>query len=78
MKSLGYCTPYEDLFEKTLNLSALQFTFWEQVVHFIPTKMLETKDRIDQFLGIADYIGDALTYWLYIPEIGQIIAQSCV
>ena len=39
--------------------------------------MLEIKDKIGQFLGIANYVGDALTYWLYVPETRQTIAQSC-
>ena len=65
-------------FGETPDLSALQFAFLKQVVYSIFTKMLETKEKIDQFLGIADYIGDALTNQLYILEIRQIIAQSCV
>ena len=78
MKSLGYHTPHEYLFGETPNLLALQFAFWEQIIYSILTKMPETKEKIGQFLGIADYVGNALTYWLYVPETGQIIAWSCV
>ena len=40
--------------------------------------MPEIKEKIGQFLGIANYVGDALTYWFYFPETGKIIVQSCV
>ena len=40
--------------------------------------MPETKEKIGQFLVTSDYIGDTLTYWLYILETGKAITWSCV
>ena len=78
VKFLGYRTPHEYLFGKTPDLSALQFSFWEWVIYAFPEACTpEVKEAIGHFLGIAEYVEDAFTFWL-LADNGQIIACSCV
>ncbi|MGH7973894.1 MAG: hypothetical protein ACREBR_00110, partial [bacterium] len=77
-KSLGYITPYEYARGETPDLSVLQFNFWEQLYYLDPlSRFPQPSERPGRFLGIADYIGDAMTYWI-LNEKNQIIARSCV
>ncbi|MGH7954783.1 MAG: hypothetical protein ACREOZ_02360 [Gloeomargaritales cyanobacterium] len=77
-KSLGYITPYEYARGETPDLSILQFKFWEQLFYLDPlSRFPQPSERPGRFLGIADYVGDAMTYWI-LNEKEQVIARSCV
>ena len=57
----------------------LQFQFWERILyldheHSFP----DSKERSGYWVGIADNIGDALTYWILDDQSGQLLVQSVV
>ncbi|MGH3055170.1 MAG: hypothetical protein ACRDL7_09360, partial [Gaiellaceae bacterium] len=76
--SLGYITPYEYLIGETPDLSILQFEFWEPLLYLDPlSRFPQPSEKGGRFLGIAEYVGDSMTYWI-LPENEQSIARSCV
>ncbi|MGH3054321.1 MAG: hypothetical protein ACRDL7_05015, partial [Gaiellaceae bacterium] len=77
-KSLGYITPYEYAIGETPDISALQFMFWQPLFYLDPlSRFPQPTERGGRFLGIAEYVGDAMTYWI-LGENEQVIARSCV
>ena len=77
VKSLGV-TPLELMMGKMPNLFILQFEFWQKLKYLDPSSWYPSlRIKLGHFLGIAEYVGDAYTYWIYSKN-GQIIAQSCV
>ncbi|MGH3054113.1 MAG: hypothetical protein ACRDL7_03945, partial [Gaiellaceae bacterium] len=78
IQSLGYITPYEYLVGDTPDILALQFSFWEPLFYLDPLSHFpQPSERAGRFLGIAEYVGDAMTYWV-LNEQKQVIARSCV
>ena len=75
--SLGWVTPIEKSFGTTPDISALtQFSFYEPV-YFMDreSSFPHTSELRGRFLGIAESVGDAMTYYV-ITEENNIIARS--
>ncbi|MGH7955007.1 MAG: hypothetical protein ACREOZ_03515, partial [Gloeomargaritales cyanobacterium] len=77
-KNLGYITPYEFARGETPDISVLQFEFWESLFYLDPlSRFPQPTEQGGRFLGIAEYVGDAMTYWI-LSDTNQVIARSCV
>ena len=77
IKSLGV-TPHELMMGETSNLSVFQFEFWQKLKYLDPSSQYpSSRMKSRNFLSIAEYLGDAYTYWIYTQN-GQILAQSCI
>jgi hypothetical protein len=78
-KSLEWKTPIEQAFGDTPDISnLLQFSFWELVYYWTPAKGSPlTKEAIGRFVGIAENIGDFMTYYV-LTDTGQVLARSQV
>jgi hypothetical protein len=78
-KSLEWKTPIEQAFGDTPDISnLLQFSFWELVYYYTPAKGFpSTKEAIGRFVGIAENIGDFMTYFV-LTDTGQVLARSQV
>ena len=63
---LSYCTPMEVLTGQTPDISPmLSFYFWEPVYYLNPSDdsyPSATKEKLGHFVGIAESVGDAMTY----------------
>ena len=73
-------TPYRKRKGVTPDISAyLQFTFWERVLYLDHEQSFpDPKERSGYWVGVADNIGDALTYWILDDQSGQLLARSVV
>jgi len=79
---LGYRTPMEALTGQTPDISPLlSFYFWEPVYYMEPTEDAYpsgTKEKLGRFVGIAESVGDALTYKILTDDTKKIIYRSTV
>ena len=64
----------------TPDISAyLQFQFWEKVLYLDhESSWPSTKKRTGYWVGVADNIKDALTYWVYDDQTRPVLARSVV
>lgn len=79
-KSLNWLTPIEVAFGYTPDISALlKFIFWEEV-YFLEseTSFPQSKERLGRFVGVADSMGDAMTFLIYNQDTDKIIGRSVV
>ena len=73
-------TPMQYRTGVTPNISPLlQFTFWQPILfldneHSWPS----SKERCGYWLGVANNIGDFLTYWIFDDQSKQVLARSVV
>jgi hypothetical protein len=76
--SLGNKTPTEVAFGETPDISdILQFTFYQPVYYHAPNAPYpSTEEKLGRFLGIADSVGDDLTFWILTDDTDQVIARS--
>ena len=79
---LDYRTPIEALTGQTPDISALlSFHFWEPVYYLDPTDEefpSATKEKSGRFVGIAESVGDALTYKILTDDTKQVLYRSTV
>ena len=73
-------TPMQYLTGTTPDISAyLQFTFWQPVLYLDHEAIWPTtNERSGRWLGVAQGIGDALTFWIMDDQSKQVFAQSVV
>ena len=73
-------TPYRLRRGVTPDISVfMQFCFWERILYLDHEQSFpDPKERSGYWVGIADNIGDALTYWILDDQPGQLLAQSVV
>ena len=64
----------------TQDISAyLQFTFWQRVLYLDHEgSWPSSKERPAYWCGIADNVGDKLTYWVYDDQMKRLMSQSVV
>jgi len=76
-KSLDWKTPTEVAFGHTPDISCLlQYEFYEKVYYSNSDQSFpESKEMLGWWLGIAENVGDAMTYWI-LTESGQVLARS--
>ena len=68
---LGYKTPIEKAFGVTPDISALiQFYFYQPVMYLDTNKPSypNSKELFGYWVGVAENVGDALTYTILTPE----------
>ena len=54
----------------------LQFTFWQPILFFYnETAWPSSNERSGYWLGVADNIGDLLTYWVFDDQSRQVLAR---
>ena len=73
-------TPYQYLHGVTPDISAyLQYTLWQPVL-FLDHEAVwpATNERSGRWLGVADNIGDALTFWVLDDQSKQVYARSVI
>ncbi|MGH3053454.1 MAG: hypothetical protein ACRDL7_00575, partial [Gaiellaceae bacterium] len=77
-EDLKWRTPIEAAFGETPDISALlQFKFFERVFYYDDVDPFPiSKEKSGHFIGIAENVGDALTYWIYTEDTQQVIARS--
>ena len=57
----------------------LQFTFWQPILYLDNENTWPaSKERSGYWLGVADNIGDLLTYWIFDDQSHQVLARSVV
>ena len=54
------------------------YQFYEPVYFRIHDKDKRSPEKLGRWVGVAKHIGDALTYKIYDPYTGEVIAQSLV
>ena len=75
-KRLKWKTPLEKAFGITPDISALlQFSFYEPVYFFENNQFPDSTELPGRFLGLADSVGDALTYYVLTAQ-NNVIARS--
>ena len=81
MEPLNQCTPIEVAFGAvTPDISAcLQFHLYEPVLYYKPySSYPDSKESFGCFVGIAENVGDALTYLMLTADTQEIICCSVV
>ena len=78
-EALGYRTPYEKRHGSTPDISAfILFHFWEKIYYHAPDNSFpESKELPGYFLGVANNVGDALTF-VILSEDGQRLHRSVI
>jgi hypothetical protein len=73
-------TPYQMTYNEVPDISAyLNFHWWEPVRYSAnSTSLDQTNERAGRFVGVADTVGDALTYWILDEETHRVVARSIV
>ena len=73
-------TPYQVMYGETPDISnLLQFSFYEPVYYHDPTAPFpHTKEALGHFVGIAENIGDSMTFKILSQESCEIIHRSTV
>jgi len=75
---LGSRTPEECITGRTPDISKFAYFSWSQWVWYKePTSFPEANMRLGKWMGIANDVGQAMTYWVLIDK-GTIIARSSV
>jgi hypothetical protein len=78
---LNGCCPFEAAFGVTPDISALlNFIWYQHVLYLDPTPQgfPAPKEKSGRFVGIAENIGDALTFYILTDTTNEIIAWSDV
>ena len=72
--------PLQYLKGVTPDISAyLQFTFWQPVLYLDhESEWPSSKERSGRWIGLAQGIGDLLTYWILDDQSKHILARSVV
>ena len=72
-------TPMEVAFGETPDISALLVFMWYQPVYYMKhtAKFPESKEGTGRFVGIAENVGDTLTFKVLLPN-GEVISRSSV
>ena len=77
---LKWRTPIEACYGYTPDISSLlQFSFFQKVYYLgaeIPFPSSKEKDG--RFLGIAENVGDAMTFWIWTEDTEKLIARSVI
>ena len=78
-KPIDNRTPMEVAFGETPDISSLLVFLWHQPVYYQKhtAKFPESKEGIGKFVGIAENVGDALTFKILLPN-GEVICRSGV
>ena len=73
-------TPSQKRTGITPDISALlQFYFWQRVLYLDhEEKWPASKERSGYWVGVADNVGDSLTYWIYDDQMKRLVARSVV
>ena len=74
--SLGWKTPLQALMGTTPDITALlQFSFWERVYYHVDDSSFpsDSTERPGRFVGIAETVGDAMTYKIYTEDTHKMI-----
>ena len=76
--TLGGRTPLEAAFGVTPDVSVLLVFYWYQrVYYYMPdAKFPKSKERLGRIVGIAENVGDALTFLVLTDDTNQVIARS--
>ncbi len=76
---LNWKTPISQHHGYTPDISAyLQFQFWERIWYRSDEKYPDSKEKPGHWLGVADHVGDLLTYYIYDPDTKRILARSVI
>lgn len=76
---LDWRTPFEKAFGITPDiLPYFHFHFWDSVYYFENVTFPQSNEKIGYWLGVTQNCGDALIYYIYVPETYQVIARSDV
>ena len=76
---LNWRTPIEKRHGYTPDISAfLMYQFYEPVYFRIHDKDKRSPERLGRWVGVDKHIGDALTFKIYDPSTGEIVARSLV
>ena len=83
MTHRGFITPFQARFGRVPDISdLLAFRFWEPVYYLDPEESFpHSKEKKGYWVGTAENVGDALTYWIIPEEEGRLrkpIARSVV
>ena len=64
----------------TPDLSQLLLCTFFQRVYFLDAEIpfRDSKERLGRFIGIAENVGDALTFWIWTEDTEKIIARSVI
>ena len=78
LESLSDKTPHEAMFGETPDISnLLQFQFFEPVYYYDPNVPYPaSKEAMGHFVGIAENVGDVMTFYILTGDTGQVIARS--
>jgi hypothetical protein len=76
--TLKWKTPTKIAFGEKPDISALlQFTFYQQVYHHnLEATFPDSGEKLGHFVGIADNVGDTLTYYILTDNTNQVISRS--
>ena len=77
----NHCTPIQVAFGHQPDISKfLQFHWWQKVLYLSDTHKFpsDTYEGIGHFVGIANHIGDVLTYYILQDSTQKVIARSMV
>ena len=78
-ESIGWLTPIALALGYTPDISAfLQFSFYEPVYYSIDGSFPGTKEARGRFVGIAETVGDAMTYLILTDDTQKVIYRSVV
>jgi hypothetical protein len=77
---LNWRTSIEACYGITPDISALLlFAFYERVYYLdAESHFPNSKEKAGRFVGIAENVGDALTFWILTEDTQQLIARSVV
>ena len=81
VESLNWRTPTEVAFGRIPDISAaLHFRWWEPVYYLDDDGSWpsESKEKKGRWVGIADNVGDVLTWWILTDDTKQVIPRSVV
>ena len=79
-ESLGWRTPKEKRHGCTPDISAyLMFEFWERIYYLdVEETYPNSREKPGHFLGVAENIGDALTFYILTDDTKQVLVRSMV
>ena len=71
-------TPLQAAFGVTPDISALLAFYWfQQVFYYVPdAKFPRSKEKLGRIVGIAEHVGDALTFLVLTNDTNKVIARS--
>ena len=80
VKGLGWRTPIEVATGETPDISNLmQFHWYKKVYYHDPVASFpESKEKLGRFVGIAEHVGDTLTYKILTEDSNQVICRLVV